>query len=171
MEPFIGQIMIFGGNFPPKGWAFCDGSLLAIASNTALFSILGTMYGGNGTTTFGLPDLRGRVPIGMGQGPGLGNYVEGQMGGEVNHTLLVTEMPAHNHVISAATSSEGASTNQPGSNIPGSAPAYQSTGNADGSLGGITCGPSGSSQPHNNMQPYTAMNYIIALQGIFPSRS
>lgn len=171
MEPFIGQIMIFGGTFPPKNWAFCDGSLLPIANFSALFSILGTMYGGNGTTTFALPDLRGRVPIGMGQGPGLSVYTEGEMGGEANHTLVTQEMPQHNHGVTVASSNSEASFPQPGGNIPASAQAYQEVSAADGALGGVTCAIAGGGQAHNNMQPYTAMNYIIALQGVYPPRS
>ncbi|MBL8242469.1 MAG: phage tail protein [Bryobacterales bacterium] len=171
-EPFIGQIMIFGGNFPPKGWAFCDGSLMAISQNTALFSILGTMYGGDGRTTFGLPDLRGRVPIGMGSGPGLSSYTEGQMGGQETHTLLTTEMPAHTHAVAVAASNEANTPqNRPGGNVLGAANIYDLPASADAALGGVSCGSAGGGQPHENRQPYLAMNYIIALAGIFPSRS
>lgn len=171
-EPFIGQIMIFGGNFPPKGWAFCDGSLMAISQNTALFSILGTMYGGDGRTTFALPDLRGRVPIGMGSGPGLSSYTEGQMGGQETHTLLTTEMPAHTHAVAVAASNEANTPqNRPGGNVLGAANIYDLPASADAALGGVSCGPAGGGQPHENRQPYLAMNYIIALAGIFPSRS
>src|SRR5215207_9632471 len=101
-EPFIGEIRMFGGNFAPRGWAFCEGQLLSIAQNTALFSILGTTYGGNGTTTFALPDLRGRVPIQPGQGPGLSPYTLGQMSGQENVTLLITNIPAHTHTLGAS---------------------------------------------------------------------
>jgi microcystin-dependent protein len=170
-EPFIGQIMIFGGNFPPKGWAFCDGSLLPIAQNSALFSILGVMYGGNGTTTFALPDLRGRVPIGMGQGLGLSNYVEGQAGGQEFHTLVANEIPVHTHAVTVSVSNEANTPqNRPGGNVLGAANIYDLPASADASLGGVSAGAAGGNQPHENRQPYLAVNYIIALVGIYPSR-
>ena len=181
-EPFIGQIMLFAGNFAPRGWAFCNGQLLSIAQNTALFSILGTTYGGNGQTTFALPDLRGRVPISPGQGPGLPNYTLGQMSGETNHTLIITEMPAHNHAAQVTTRAydEGfggggdgsVPTNRYWSSVASGAP-YNSTTNTTMNAGAVQAviGVAGGSQPHNNMQPYTAINYIIALEGIYPSRN
>jgi microcystin-dependent protein len=170
-EPFVGQIMIFGGNFPPRGWAFCDGSLMPISQNPALFSILGTMYGGDGHVTFGLPDLRGRVPIGMGQGLGLTNYQQGAKGGQETHTLLTSELPIHEHPVTVAASNE-ASTPQsrPGGNVLGAANIYDSPASADAALGGVSSGPAGNNQPHENRQPYLAVNYIIALTGIFPTR-
>lgn len=171
-EPFIGQIMIFGGNFPPKNWAFCDGSLLPIQQNTALFSLLGTMYGGDGRVTFGLPDLRGRVPIGMGQGPGLSIYQEGEKGGQETHTLQISEMPGHIHPVAVAASNEASSPqNRPGGNVLGAANIYDSPASADAALGGVSSGPAGGSAAHENRQPYLAVNYIIALYGIFPPRS
>ncbi len=170
-EPFIGQIILFAGNFPPRGYATCDGQLLAIAQNSALFSILGTMYGGNGTTNFALPDLRGRVPIHMGQGPGLSVYFEGQTGGEENHTLIQTEMPIHNHAVTVAASSAAAGVARPSGAVPAGGNFYQQVGSADGALGGVNCGPAGGNIPHNNMQPYLVINYCIALQGIFPPRN
>src|SRR3954470_11528121 len=108
-EPFIGEIVMFAGNFAPRNWAFCQGQLMSIAQNTALFSLLGTTYGGNGQTTFGLPDLRGRVPVGQGTGPGLANVILGESAGETNHTLISTEMPMHNHLVSAANTSDATS--------------------------------------------------------------
>ncbi|MGZ4280852.1 MAG: phage tail protein [Gaiellaceae bacterium] len=165
-EPFLGMIIIFGGNFAPKGWAFCNGQLLPINQNTALFSLLGTTYGGNGTTTFALPDLRGRVPLHFGQGPGLSNYVEGQVGGVENVTLLTSQMPAHTHVQPATAGDE--TTNRPNEAIPARGGVYAST--PDGSNLAATSS-AGGGQPHVNLQPYLALNYIIALQGIFPSRN
>ena len=170
-EPFIGQIMLFAGNFAPRGWAFCDGSLLGISQNTALFSILGTTYGGNGTTNFGLPDLRGRVPIGMGSGPGLTPRTQGEIAGEENHTLLAGEMPAHNHTVTVGVSGNPPSTSRASGAVPASGQYYDAAANAAGSLGAVNCANAGGSQGHNNMQPYLAVNYVIALQGIFPSRN
>ncbi len=170
-DPFLGQIMIFGGNFPPKGWAFCDGSLMAIQKNSALFSILGTMYGGDGRVTFGLPDLRGRVPIGMGQGLGLTAYQEGEMGGQESHTLVPAEIPTHTHPVTVAVSNESNTPqNRPGGNVLGAATIYDSPASADAALGGVSSGPAGGNLPHENRQPYLAVNYIIALVGVFPSR-
>ena len=184
-EPFIGEIIMFAGNFAPRGWAFCQGQILSIAQNTALFSILGTTYGGNGQTTFALPDLRGRAPIGQGQGPGLPQVVLGEMSGTTTHTMIITEMPMHNHPFQG---SQGASTGdgndtQPGGNVPAIATVnvsntdYQVTsyrsGAPDASLGGFTgtVGIAGGSQPFSIMQPYLGINFIIALEGIFPSRN
>ena len=173
--PFIGQITIFAGNFAPRNWAFCDGQLLSIAQNTALFSILGTTYGGNGTTTFALPDLRGRVPIhaGSSAGPGLPQYFLGQVGGEPNHTLIQTEMPQHNHIVNAVAG--GGNQASPAGGLP----AIESTGTSldyssaatSATMSNSMISTAGGSQPHNNMQPYLAVNYIIALFGIFPSRN
>ena len=170
-EPFLGQIMIFAGNFPPKNWAFCDGALLPIQQNSALFSLLGTTYGGDGRVTFGLPDLRGRVPVGMGQGPGLSNYQQGQKGGQETHTLLASEMPSHTHPVTVAAANENNSLqNRPGGNVLGAASIYDSAASADAALGGVSSGSAGGNTPHENRQPYLAVNYIIALAGIFPSR-
>lgn len=171
-EAYIGQIMLFGGNFAPRNWALCQGQLLSIASNTALFSILGTSYGGNGTTTFGLPDLRGRVPFHWGQGPGLSNRVLGEMGGVESVTLTVNDLPSHTHTLRAldgppdGRSPAGtvlAVTPQDSAQYSSSAP------NASMSAQAILA--TGNSQPHNNMQPYLAVTYIICLYGIFPSRN
>jgi len=170
-EPFIGEIQIFAGNFAPTGWAFCDGQLLPIASNTALFSLLGTTYGGNGQTTFALPDLRGRVPIHPGQGPGLSPRSLGESAGVENVTLATTEMAAHAHTLGA--SSASGSSDSPAGKVaarsPAAIPQYAAVANAN--LAATAIGSAGGSQPHNNMQPYLALTYIIALTGIFPSRS
>lgn len=170
-EPFIGEIRMFGGNFAPRGWALCDGQILSIAQNTALFSLLGTTYGGNGQTTFALPDLRGRVPVHPGQGPGLTNRTLGQTGGEEAHTLISTEMPVHNHIVNAK--SAGGSAATPANNVPAGSTARdnQYAPAADTTMSPSMVGSAGGSQPHNNMQPYQCVNFIIALEGIYPSRN
>jgi microcystin-dependent protein len=169
-EPFLGMIMLVPYNFAPRGWAFCQGQLMSISQNTALFSLLGTTYGGNGQTTFGLPDLRGRVPLSQGQGPGLSNYSLGELAGVENVTLIVTQMPQHNHLMSV--NNQGAATGRPSTQFPGVAAANAYAPATDGT----TFAPqaislTGNSQPHENRQPYLALNYCIALQGIFPSRN
>src|SRR6476469_8745709 len=123
-EPFLGSIIIFGGNFAPKGWAMCNGQILAINQNTALFSLLGTTYGGNGTTTFALPDLRGRVPVGMGQGPGLSPMTEGQVGGTETVTLTVNQLPNHNHPHAAPATNDAATSSRPNGKLPAASGAY-----------------------------------------------
>ncbi len=178
MNPFIGEIMMFGGNFAPRGWAFCDGQLLSIASNTALFSILGTTYGGDGRTTFGLPELRGRIPMHAGNGPGLTPRSLGQKFGTQTNNMNVLQMPAHNHAaqVSVPVSEDDAATGDAGgflANISGGIKAYRPDHDATyggGPIGAVV-GNTGNNQPINNLQPTQVINYIIALQGIFPSRS
>jgi microcystin-dependent protein len=165
-QPFLGEIILFGGNFAPRGWAFCNGQLLAISQNTALFSILGTTYGGDGQTNFALPDLRSRVPTHFGQGPGLSPYVLGQTGGTENVTLNVNQMPAHTHSQPATNGEQ--TTNRPNAALPAEGGVYSNE--SDGSTLHPTLS-SGGSQPHNNIQPYLTLNYIIAIAGIFPSRN
>lgn len=163
-EPFIGEIQLFPFNFAPRGWAQCNGQLLPINQNQALFALLGTMYGGNGVTNFALPDLRGRVPVGVG-----GGFVQGQRAGEETHTLNVAEMPAHVHQA-IASSAPPSSPNPSGAtwaNTGGDA--YESVANAPMANNAIT--PAGRSQAHENRSPYLALNFCIALQGIFPSHS
>ena len=160
--PFLGEVKIISWNFPPKGWAFCNGQLLQINQNQALFSILGTTYGGNGQTTFGLPNLQGRVPVYVGQGITLG-----QSGGEQAHTLLLSEMPAHSHLPNA---NSGAANKGPAAgNFWSGTGSYAAQPNNTMNPAGIT--PTGGSQPHDNMTPYLTLNFVIALQGIFPSRN
>lgn len=171
-EPFIGQISIVGFNFAPRGWAMCDGQLLSIAQNTALFALLGTMYGGNGTTTFALPNLRGRVPIHVGQGTGLANRVQGEVGGSENVTLTAQQMPTHSHPVKCQ-SQQG--------NLGSPVNAYHAgdgTGftldyadTADANMNAGSLGNTGGNQPHPNMPPFLALNFVIALQGIFPARN
>ena len=177
----MGMIALFGFNFAPKGWMFCNGQLLSIAQNSALFALLGTTYGGDGQTTFALPNLQSRVPLGMGTGPGLSNYQIGQTGGSENVTMSTNQMPAHNHALTgsgnAATANNirGSVLAQPNgvaspSEDTVAVNAYAPAGNAvvaDPSAIGLT----GGNQPMPVMQPYLAMNYCIAVQGIFPSRN
>jgi len=172
-EPFIGQIIMTGFNFAPRSYALCNGQLLSIAQNTALFSLLGTQYGGDGRVTFGLPDLRGRVPVHQGQGPGLTSRTMGEMSGEETHTLINTEMPMHNHLL-MTTNVAGALPSPNGNFLAASSDAnvalFRPT--ADGStLNPQSIGLAGGSQPHNNMQPYLVISFSIALEGIFPSRN
>lgn len=171
MEPFLGMIALFGFDFAPKGWAFCDGRLLSIAQNNALFALIGTTYGGDGVTTFALPDLRGRVPLGFGQGPGLTNRVMGEVAGEEHVTLLSTEMPMHTHLMMAYNDAGNVSSPQGAllASSGGTDPEYRTSG-ALTAMAPQAIGTSGGNQPHDNMPPYLGMNYCIALQGIFPSR-
>ncbi len=171
MEPFIGEISMFAGNFAPRGWALCDGQLLSISQNSALFSILGTTYGGDGRTSFGLPDLRGRVPIHAGTGPGLSNYRLGQKGGSETVTLTTSQMPSHNHTISASGKSPNSSS--PNNSvmatlgpIPG---IYSSEVGKKAQM--KPTGNTGGNQGVDIRQPYATINYIIALQGVYPSRN
>jgi microcystin-dependent protein len=171
-QPFVGEIRMFGFNFAPSGWHACDGSLLAISQNEALFALLGTTYGGDGVNTFGLPDFRGRIPIHQGQGPGLSPYVIGQASGSENVTVTVNQMPQHSHVLSAATA--GTRTTVPMSNYLGSGEAdiyNHDTVAALASLAPNELGISGGSQAHSNLQPLLCVNFSISLFGIFPSRN
>lgn len=175
-EPFLGEIRMFAGNFAPRGWAFCNGQILPIAQNTALFSILGTTYGGNGQTTFALPNLQGQVPVQWGSAPGGSSYSLGQTGGSENVTLLIGQVPAHSHPVNA---SNTASTPSVVGAVPATIPAPRggtATNSYAASGDGTTMnpqmvGPAGGSQPHANMQPYLCVSFIIALNGIFPSRN
>jgi microcystin-dependent protein len=165
MEPFIGQILLIGWDWAPRGWALCNGQLMSIPQYSALFSLLGTTYGGNGTTTFGLPDLRGRVPVHQGAGPGLNPRVMGESSGEESVTLLSANLPAHNHPIMVSSQGPG----RAGGNFLG-AGGITNGGPNDLILSPTTIGLTGNNVPHDNMQPYLVMNYIIALEGIYPPR-
>ena len=169
-EPFVGEIRMFAGNFAPRGWAFCDGQLLAVSQNDALFSLLGTIYGGDGRTTFGLPDMRGRIPIHAGSGPGLSDRRLGAKSGSETATVDVTQLPAHTHSLASTNSvTEGnpagnvvADTGTKNIYADDAAPALNFSSSASQAVGG--------SQSHSNMMPYLCINYIIALFGIYPSR-
>lgn len=171
-DPFLGEIRIFGGNFAPTGWATCDGQLLSIAQNTALFSLLGTSYGGDGKVTFALPNLQGSAPLHQGQGNGLSEYFMGQKGGEQYVTLQQVEMPYHTH--SARANSAGGGQISPVNNVWSSLsgrtppPLYSNTINT--TMNPMGTSVVGASQPHNNMSPYLALTFIIAMQGIYPAR-
>jgi microcystin-dependent protein len=169
-DPYIGEIRAFGFNFAPVNWATCTGQLLSISQYTALFSILGTQYGGNGTTNFALPNLQGNVPLHQGEGPGLTPRTVGETGGEATVTLTAAQMPAHNHV--AACNSGNGTAYAPGGNVwatdAGGANEYAPAGNA--AMAPSALSATGGNQPHDNMQPSLAINYCIALAGIFPPR-
>lgn len=169
MEPFIGMVILFGGNFAPRGWALCDGQLLPISENTSLFSILGTTYGGDGRTTFALPDLRGRVPMHPGNGPGLTPRDLGQKLGVESVTLSVAQMPSHGHEMNVANVT--ADNDRPAGAMLGRTQIYSATATPTAALNPTTIANNGGNEAHDNMQPSLGINYIIALQGIYPSRS
>lgn len=171
--PFVAEIRMFGCNFPPRGYAFCNGQLLPISQNTALFSLIGTFYGGNGTTVFGLPNLQGRAAMHPGQAPGLTPRFLGETGGEATVALLANQLPAHSHGVIVAATADGAADR---ANATGNVLAKPTDSSYAGSgattlmnASGVT--PTGQNVPHNNMQPYLAINFCIALQGIFPARN
>lgn len=171
MDPFVAEVRIFAGNFPPRGWASCDGQLLPISQNTALFSLLGTTYGGDGRSTFALPDLAGSAPMQQGNGPGLTPRMLGEMSGSPSVTLIVTEMPAHTHTV--MTANDSADTNQSTGNALArstGASVYGPKVGGSANTAPQNIGLTGQSQPHNNMQPFLSLYFIIALQGIFPQR-
>jgi len=178
--PYLGEMRLFAGNFAPRGWAFCNGQSLSISQNDALFALIGTIYGGDGQNTFNVPDLRGRVPLNQGQGPGLSTYTIGQVAGVETVTLSTAQMPAHSHALNATTATGSVTT--PGSSVmlatpveagvktslyvvPGTSAVNQAP------MAPQSIGPVGGGQPHENMMPFQSINYIIALEGIFPSRN
>jgi microcystin-dependent protein len=168
-EPFVAEIRIFAGNFAPRGWAFCNGQLLPVSQNTALFSLIGTTYGGDGRTTTALPNLEGRAPMHPGRGPGLTSRRLGERGGTETVTLSEAQMPNHNHTV-FATEEDIDATSPVGNHLASGNAIY---GNAsDGTImAEVTIPNTGGSQAHNNMQPFIAIDYIIALVGLYPSRS
>jgi len=178
-EPFVAQITMFGFNFPPTGWAFCQGQLMPISQNTALFSLLGTMYGGDGKSTFGLPDIQGSACVSVGQGAGLSDYVEGEAVGQDTVTLTNGEIPVHSHGLMATTNQGtvlASAGNQLSKAFGGGKQAsftgnYLSTNAPNSAMSPLAITTSGGSQPHNNMQPYLTLNFCIALQGVYPPRS
>jgi len=170
-EPFLGEIQIVPYNFAPRGWAFCNGQILPISQNTALFSILGTTYGGNGTTNYALPNLQGATPIHWGQGAGLSSYIVGDVGGTPSVTLLSSEMPAHTHQLSgdgsaATTGTPNASESLGKADVPMYNGATSLTPMSNSAIG-----VAGGGAPHNNLQPYLVLSFVIAMQGVYPSRN
>jgi microcystin-dependent protein len=172
-SPFVAEVRVVGFNFPPTGWAFCDGQLLPISQNTALFSLLGTFYGGDGKSTFALPNVQGNAVNGQGQGPGLSDYFLGQESGVQSVTLLTSEIPIHSHNVMAVPDPADQTNPAPNRSLARSKPgnAYQSTTNASlVNMAFQALTPAGSGFPHNNMQPFLTLNFIIAMQGVFPPR-
>jgi microcystin-dependent protein len=168
-DPFVAEIRIFPFNFAPTGWAFCNGQLLPISQNTALFSLVGTYYGGDGKSTFGLPNLKGSFPMYWGQGPGLSLYDLGQVGGAETVSLLASEIPQHTHALSGGTNApqRGAA-----GTVPGASPAKPyHPGPPNATANPAMVGPAGGGAPHNNMPPYLTLSFCIAMQGVFPPRS
>ena len=182
MDVYLGTILMVGFNFAPQGWALCNGQLLSITQNNALFTLLGTTYGGDGQRTFGLPDLRGRVPIHMGNGNGLSQYVIGENGGVENVTLLTNQMPQHLHPVATPCSTAKGTAASPANAVPAIATgtdgrtvldvsAYAPAATAGQTMAPVNSALAGGNQPHANIQPFLTVNFIIALQGLFPSRS
>jgi microcystin-dependent protein len=168
-EPYLGEIRMFGGNFAPQGWALCQGQTMAISENTALFNLVGTTYGGDGVNTFGLPDLRGRVPIHQGSN-GVSTYTVGQNGGDQTVTLTTTQIPGHSHPYPVST--DAGITSSPLGGVPAQSAIDQYSDAAPGAtMASGVIGSTGGTQPHDNQLPAVAVNFIIALQGIFPTRS
>lgn len=179
-EAFLGEIRMFAGNFPPRGWLLCNGQTMSIQQNTALFSLLGTTYGGNGTSTFALPDYRGRVPVHQGQGPGLAAISLGEMGGTEHEVLIGNQIPSHTHLVGASTgappssATTGYDVTAGTAYVPGSTGAkprlYGPAGSAT-AMSANAIAPTGNNVAHNNMAPFQALTFIIATQGIYPSRN
>jgi len=171
-DPFVAEIRLFPFNFAPTGWAWCTGQLLPVSQNSALFSLLGTVYGGDGKSTFGLPNLQGRAAMHPGQGPGLSSRDLGESGGAETVTLLQSEMPAHGHTLRAAPDQGDNTVPGPGISLAGAAggSAYAAGSSALSDMSPAALPPAGGSVPHNNMQPYLTLYYNIALQGVFPQR-
>ncbi|MCO6457620.1 MAG: phage tail protein [Pirellulaceae bacterium] len=170
-EPFLAEIRLWGFNFAPRGWAFCDGQLLQISQNTALFALVGSTFGGDGRSTFALPDLRGRAPVHPGQGPGLSARRWGEKGGDENVTLTEAQLPSHSHALQA--SSDEAEDDAPAGHVPAASedvPLFAEAGNLV-NMNAAALGNSGGGEPHANLQPYLALNFCIALTGIFPPRN
>ena len=171
-EPFVGEVRMFAGNFAPRGWAFCDGQLLAVSQNDALFSLLGTIYGGDGRTTFGLPDMRGRLAMHAGSGPGLSPRQLGSKAGSETETLTTNQLPNHNHTVGASNTA-GSSTTPNGAfakDITGSN-VYVQNMTVPTNLSNNSINPVGGSRSHTNLMPFLCIHYIIALFGIYPSRN
>lgn len=171
MDPIIGQIQTFGFNFAPRNWQYCNGQLMQIQQNTALFSLLGTSYGGNGTTTFALPDLRGREMVGQGSGPGLTPIIIGQNGGTENATLTIGNLPSHTHNVSIGVNTVAGEEAAPTFNIASSANSFSEDKTGASVLGGVSQFPQGQNQAFDMTAPYLVLNVCICLNGIYPSRN
>jgi microcystin-dependent protein len=174
-QPFLGEVQVFAFNYAPYGWSLCNGQIMPVQQNTALFSLLGTTYGGNGSSTFGLPNLQGQAACSTGQGPGLQNYDLGEIFGQENVTLAQSEMPMHNHTAHVYNQPTAANRfGSPGSgyalDIPANFGPFTSTNTVGGSFPGTMIMPNSGGQPHSNQQPYLALNFCIALSGVFPQR-
>jgi microcystin-dependent protein len=169
-NPFLAEIRIFAGNFAPTGWALCNGQLLPISQNTALFSLLGTFYGGDGKSTFALPDLQGSAPMHQGQGPGLSQRFIGEQAGEPAVTLIQSEMPAHSHALNATNQLQNLPDPQNHTLARANANAYVENPTGFTQMNGLAIGITGDNLPHNNMPPFLTLTFIIALQGVFPPR-
>ena len=170
-QPFVGEIRMFGGNFAPAGWQFCHGQLLPISENDTLFNLIGTTYGGDGQSTFALPNLQSRIPVHQGTGAGLSNYVLAQSGGVESVTLTNPQIPAHTHQWQAVSSPSAVNQSPvPGNALAASTVKYYKAGGGTAAMAAATVQPAGGSQPHGNMMPYAVVNYIISLFGIFPSQ-
>jgi microcystin-dependent protein len=170
-EPFVGEIRMFGFNFAPQGWALCDGQVLPINQNEALFVLLGTTYGGDGTTTFALPNLQSRVPIHQGQGAGLSAYVAGQAGGTETVTLTAMQMPSHSHGVKASSSAAASNTPKGSALAQSASHIYTAAPDTSTLMDANMISHTGGNAPHDNIQPYLAVNFCIALTGIFPAQS
>ncbi len=172
MDPFVAEIRIFPFNFAPKGWAFCDGQILPLSQNTALFSLLGTTYGGDGKSNFALPNMQGNAPMHPGQGPGLSLHDLGEIGGSDTVTLLESEIPSHSHAWNAANSdgTDQSPVNELTAGGIGGISTYAAPASLT-ALSGNALAPAGGDQPHNNLQPYLTLNFCIALQGVYPPRT
>lgn len=172
MDPTLSQILMFGGNFQPRGWMFCNGQILSIAEYTAVFALVGTTYGGDGQVTFGLPDMRGRMGIGTGNGAGLPGVVLGQMAGTPSVTLLQSQLPAHNHPVKIPTTSANGSAKTPGGNIvAASNNTYGAVNTQDSNYGGVNVRGEGGNIPVDIRIPYLGLNFIFCMEGVFPSRN
>jgi microcystin-dependent protein len=171
-DPFVAEIRIFPFNFAPRGWAFCSGQLMPISQNTALFSLLGTMYGGDGKSTFALPDLEGAAPMQQGQGPGLSQHFQGESSGSPTVTLIQSEIPQHSHSLNAqgALADTASPAGAAYARVVGATPYKPAVGQPQVAMAPQAVSPAGGSQPHNNMQPYLTLNFCLALQGVFPPR-
>jgi microcystin-dependent protein len=169
-QPFVAEIRIMAFNFAPTGWAFCAGQLIPISQNTALFSLLGTFYGGDGKSNFALPNLQGSVPMHYNQGPGLSDHFIGETGGEQVHQLLQTEMPSHTHLVNAQ-DADGVTGDPTNNFLAHSAGNAYVSGASNSTTSPLSTSNAGSSVPHNNLMPYLTLNFCIAIQGVFPSRT